>query len=67
MNKELLVSNWKQVYKSLAVILPTVATVIYSGLVETGQINELNPLYVAVIVAVAGSLGWVIPQKGIKK
>lgn len=57
-----IVSNWKQVYKSLAVILPTVIVAIYTGLVEVGYIAPLEPMYTTVIVAVAGALGWTIKQ-----
>ena len=66
MNKNIIVDNWKQVYKSLAVLLPTAATVIYAGLVETGQIAPLEPMYITIIVAVAGALGWTIKQPNLR-
>lgn len=59
---KLIVSNWKEVYKSLAVILPTVIVALYTGLVEIGYIAPLDPMYTTLIVAVAGSLGWTIKQ-----
>lgn len=67
MNKKIIVDNWKQVYKSLAVLLPTAATVIYAGLVETGQISPIDPMYITIIVGIAGALGWTIKQPNIKK
>ena len=59
---KVIVSNWKEVYKSLAVILPTVIVALYTGLVEIGYITPLDPMYTTVIVAVAGALGWTIKQ-----
>lgn len=63
---KLIVSNWKEVYKSLAVILPTVIVALYTGLVEMGYIAPLDPMYTTVIVAVAGALGWTIKQPYLK-
>lgn len=65
MNK-IIVSNWKEVYKSLAVILPTVIVALYTGLVEIGYIAPLDPMYTTIIVAVAGALGWTIKQPNIR-
>lgn len=59
---KIIVSNWKEVYKSLAVILPTVIVALYTGLVEIGYITPLDPMYTTAIVAVAGALGWTIKQ-----
>ena len=59
---KLIVSNWKQVYKSLAGVLPTVIVALYTGLVEIGYIAPLEPMYITLIVAVAGALGWTIKQ-----
>lgn len=63
---KIIVSNWKQVYKSLAVILPTVIVALYTGLVEIGYITPLDPMYTTIIVAVAGALGWTIKQPNMK-
>lgn len=59
---KIIVSNWKDVYKSLAVIIPTVIVALYTGLVEIGYIAPLEPMYITLIVAVAGALGWTIKQ-----
>lgn len=64
---KIIVSNWKEVYKSLAVILPTVIVALYTGLVEMGYITPLDPMYTTIIVAVSGALGWTIKQPYIKK
>ena len=64
---KIIVSNWKEVYKSLAVILPTVIVALYTGLVEIGYIAPLDPMYTTVIVAVAGALGWTIKQPYLRK
>ena len=63
---KIIVSNWKEVYKSLAVILPTVIVAMYTGLVEIGYIAPLDPMYITVIVAVAGALGWTIKQPNLR-
>lgn len=63
---KIIVSNWKEVYKSLAVILPTVIVALYTGLVEIGYIAPLEPMYITLIVAVAGALGWTIKQPNIR-
>lgn len=63
---KIIVSNWKEVYKSLAVILPTVIVALYTGLVEIGYIAPLEPMYTTIIVAVAGALGWTIKQPNLK-
>ena len=63
---KVIVSNWKEVYKSLAVILPTVIVAMYTGLVEIGYIAPLDPMYITVIVAVAGALGWTIKQPNLR-
>lgn len=62
-----IVSNWKQVYKSLAVMLPTVATGAYAITDWALGAGVVPPQYLPVVVAVSGTLGWIIKQKGIKK
>lgn len=71
-----LVNNWQKMYKSLAVILPTVAvliSVVLNALVDKGYIDgsiaELvrtalasDSVGIAIIVLVAGFLGRVIKQ-----
>lgn len=64
---KIIVSNWKEVYKSLAVTVPTVIVALYTGLVEVGYITPLEPMYTTIIVAVAGALGWTIKQPNMKK
>ena len=63
---KIIVSNWKEFYKSLAVILPTVIVALYTGLIEIGYIAPLEPMYITIIVAVAGALGWTIKQPNLR-
>lgn len=63
---KIIVKNWKEVYKSLAVILPTVIVALYTGLVEMSYIAPLEPMYITIIVAVAGALGWTIKQPNMR-
>ena len=63
----IIVSNWKEVYKSLAVWLPILGTAIYQllqNVVDTGLVpsNLEVPL-----VAVLGILGWGIKQPSMRK
>ena len=62
-----IVSNWKQVYKSLAVILPTVVTGAYAVTEWALGAGVVPTEYLPLVVAVSGALGWVIKQNGIKK
>ena len=62
----MIVKNWQEAYKSLAVILPTVIVALYTGLVEIGYITPLEPMYITIIVAVAGALGWTIKQPNLR-
>lgn len=67
MNNKFIVSNWTQVYKSLAVWFPILASgayVMVNDYLATGNIpNE----YLPVIVGLSGVLGWIKSQKSIRK
>lgn len=62
-----IVSNWKQVYKSLAVMLPTVATGAYAITDWALGAGVVPPQYLPIVVAVSGTLGWTIKQSNMKK
>lgn len=64
---KLIVSNWKQVYKSLAVVLPTVVTGAYTITDWALGAGVVPPQYLPVVVAVSGALGWAIKQSNMKK
>lgn len=64
---KIIVKNWKEVYKSLAVIVPTVATGAYAITDWALGAGVVPPQYLPVVVAVSGTLGWIIKQNSIKK
>lgn len=63
-----LVSNWKEAYKSLAVILPTLAVFALSLLDAAMQTNLVPVEYLPIVVAVSGFIGRIIkqPKIGVK-
>lgn len=63
----MLVKNWKQVYKSLAVWLPVLASTAYVALQNTTQAGLVPESLLPIVVGVTGVLGWVTSQKSIKK
>lgn len=60
------VKNWNQVFKSLAVWLPVLATDIYAALEYTTESNLIPVEALPFVVAITGGLGWVIKQHNIK-
>lgn len=58
----MLVKNWKQVYKSLAVILPVVALGVFEFLKLVLGLDLVPEGWVPVIAGAASALGWVINQ-----
>lgn len=61
-----IVKNWTEVYKSLAVWLPVLATALYAAL-EYSQEAGLIPLAaLPVVVAICGALGWIIKQPNLR-
>lgn len=63
----MLVKNWKQVYKSLAVWLPVIASGIYVLLENSTAAGLVPENALPFVVGATVALGWVIPQKSIKK
>lgn len=64
----MLVKNWKQVYKSLAVWMPVMASTVYVLLQNSTQAGLVPEGALPVVVGVTTALGWVINQgKLIKK
>lgn len=63
----MLVKNWTQVYKSLAVWLPILASTLLVFLEQT-QANVDLPLWsIPIVVAITGVLGWVKKQPSMSK
>lgn len=63
----MLVKNWTQVYKSLAVWLPILASILLVFLEQT-QANVDLPLWsIPIVVAITGVLGWVKKQPSMSK
>lgn len=60
-----LVSNWKEAYKSLAVILPTLAVFVLSLLDAAMQTNLVPVEYLPIVVAVSGFIGRIVKQPSI--
>ena len=63
----MIVKNWTQVYKSLAVWLPILASTLLVFL-EQAQANIDLPLWsIPIVVAITGVLGWVTKQPSMSK
>lgn len=63
----MLVKNWTQVYKSLAVWLPILASALYVVLENTTAAGVIPDGALPIVVAITSALGWVIKQPNIKK
>lgn len=63
----MLVKNWKEVWKSYAVLLPAVVLAIYNVLDVSIDANLIPIAYMPFVLVVSGALGWVIKQNNIKK
>ena len=57
-----LVQNWTKAYKSLAVILPTLAVFALSLLDAAMQTNLVPAEYLPIVVAISGFIGRIIKQ-----
>lgn len=60
----MLVKNWKQVYKSLAVWLPVVALGVFEVLKLVLGLDLVPEGLVPIVAGIASALGWVISQNG---
>lgn len=58
----MLVKNWSQVYKSLAVWLPVVALGVFELLKLVLGLDLIPDSYVPLVAGVASAIGWVINQ-----
>ena len=57
-----LINNWQKMYRSLAVILPTLA-VFLLAIADAAMQTQLIPIeYMPVVVAVTGFIGRIIKQ-----
>lgn len=63
----MLVKNWTQVYKSLAVWLPILGSGIFVMLQNTLDAGHIPEGSVVIVGGILGVLGWVIKQPNIKK
>lgn len=63
----MLVKNWKEVWKSYAVLLPAVALSIHTILEAYVGSTLVPEAYLPILVVVTSGLGWVIKQSNIKK
>lgn len=60
----MLVSNWTQVYKSLAVWLPIVALGVFELLKLVLGLDLIPEGLVPIVAGIASAIGWVISQNG---
>lgn len=60
----MLVKNWKQVYKSLAVWLPVVALGVFELLKLVLGLDLIPEGLVPIVAGIASAIGWVISQNG---
>lgn len=60
----MLVKNWTQVYKSLAVWLPIVALGIFELLKLVLGLDLIPQGLVPIVTGIASAIGWVISQNG---
>lgn len=60
-----IVSNWKQVFKSLAVWFPVVATGILAAIEYVNRSFDVPLVWIPVLTGVTGFLGWIIRQPSI--
>ena len=63
----MLVKNWKEVWKSYAVLFPAVALSIHTILEAYVGSTLVPEAYLPILVVVTSGLGWVIKQSNIKK
>lgn len=61
------IKNWQDKWKSLAVILPTLATIIVTVLQMGVDVNIIPTQYLPFVVLVTGYLGRIVQQKNLKE
>ena len=67
MKNEIIVKNWTQVWKSLAVWLPGLATAIYAFLEYHKELENFPVQYLPFVVIIMSGLGWIKKQPSIRK
>ena len=65
--KDIISNNWYKFYKSLAVILPLLATIILAVIDYYTQLNSIPPALLPVVVGVSSVLGWIIKQPSLRE
>ena len=65
--KDLISNNWYKFYKSLAVILPLLATIIIAVADYYTAQNLIPTAMLPVVVGVTSVLGWVIKQPSLRE
>ena len=60
----MLVKNWTQVYKSLAVWLPVVALGVFEALKLVMGLDLVPEGLVPIVAGIATAIGWMIDQNG---
>ena len=63
----MVVKNWKEVWKSYAVLFPAVALAIHTILEAYVSSTLVPEEYLPILVVITSGLGWVIKQSNIKK
>lgn len=63
----MLASNWYKFYKSLAVILPLLATIIIAAADYFMQADLVPVTWLPVVVGITSVLGWVIKQPSLRE
>ena len=64
---KIIVSNWKEVWKSYAVIFPTLSLIVHNILEIYIGSSLVSEEYLPILVIVSSGLGWIIKQNNIKK
>lgn len=67
MMKNLIVSNWKQVYRSLAIWLPILGLTLYEFLQQATSFDVVPDHLHVPVAATMGILGWLIKQPKIRR
>ena len=66
--KDMISNNWYKFYKSLAVILPLLATIIIIAVADYYTAHDLIPTsMLPVVVGVTSVLGWIIKQPSLRE
>ena len=63
----MVVKNWKEVWKSYAVLFPAVALAFHTILEAYVGSTLVPEAYLPILVVITSGLGWVIKQSNIKK